>query len=98
GVREFVGGGSPFQSGGPTDPFFILLVGNDDRPGVGGARGDALHVVGVNPKLHKATMLDIPRDACWAGDKINTANATGGAPAQAEAVGGLVGVHVSYAV
>jgi LCP family protein required for cell wall assembly len=83
---------------GPTTPFFILLVGNDDRPGVGGARGDALHLVGVNPRLHKATMLDIPRDTCWAGDKINAANATGGAPAQAEAVGGLVGVHVNYAV
>ena len=79
-------------------PFFILLIGNDDRPGVGGARGDALHLVGINPKLHKATMLDIPRDTCWNGDKINAANATGGAPAQAEAVGGLIGVHVSYAV
>jgi LCP family protein required for cell wall assembly len=83
---------------GPTDPFFILLVGNDDRPGVGGARGDALHLVGVNPKLHKATMLDIPRDTCWQNDKINAANAEGGAPAQAAAVGGLIGVHVSYAV
>jgi len=83
---------------GPTTPFFILLVGNDDRPGVGGARGDALHLVGVNPKLHKATMLDIPRDTCWAGDKINAANANGGAPAQAAAVGGLIGVPVSYAV
>jgi LCP family protein required for cell wall assembly len=83
---------------GPTSPFFILLIGNDSRPGVGGSRGDALHLVGVNPKLHKATMLDIPRDTCWNGDKINAANATGGEPAQAEAVGGLVGVHVSYAV
>ena len=83
---------------GPTSPFFILLIGNDSRPGVGGSRGDALHLVGVNPKRHKATMLDIPRDTCWNGDKINAANATGGAPAQAESVGGLVGVHVSYAV
>jgi LCP family protein required for cell wall assembly len=83
---------------GPTDPFFILLIGNDDRPGVGGARGDALHLVGVNPKQHKATMLDIPRDTCWQNDKINTANEIGGAPAQAEAVGGLIGVHVGYAV
>jgi len=83
---------------GPNSPFFILLIGNDSRPGVGGSRGDALHLVGVNPKLHKATMLDIPRDTCWNGDKINAANATGGAPAQADAVGGLVGVHVSYAV
>ena len=29
------------------------------------------------PKLHKATMLDIPRDTCWNGDKINAANAAG---------------------
>ena len=69
--------------GGPTSPFFILLVGNDSRPGVGGARGDALHVLGVNPAKHQATMLDIPRDTCWNGDKINAGN-TQGPRAQAE--------------
>jgi LCP family protein required for cell wall assembly len=85
---------SPAQNG----VFYVLLVGNDDRPGVGGARGDALHLVGVNPQLHKATMLNIPRDTCWNGDKINAANAEGGGPAQAAAVGSLVGVPVSYVV
>jgi LCP family protein required for cell wall assembly len=97
-VEKLARAGDADRSSGPTDPFFVLLVGNDDRPGVGGARGDALHLVGVNPKLHKATMLDIPRDTCWNGDKINAANAQGGAPAQAAAVGGLVGVNVGYAV
>ena len=97
-VEKLARAGDADRSSSPTDPFFVLLVGNDDRPGVGGARGDALHLVGVNPKLHKATMLDIPRDTCWNGDKINAANAQGGAPAQAAAVGGLVGVHVGYAV
>ncbi len=97
-VEKLASSGQADAATGPTSPFFILLIGNDDRPGVGGARGDTLHLVGVNPKLHKATMLDIPRDTCWAGDKINAANATGGAPAQAEAVGGLIGVPVSYAV
>jgi LCP family protein required for cell wall assembly len=43
-------------------------------------------------------MLNIPRDTCWNGDKINAANAQGGGPAQAAAVGGLVGVGVSYVV
>ena len=43
-------------------------------------------------------MLNIPRDTCWDGDKINAANAQGGGPAQAAAVGGLVGVPVSYVV
>jgi polyisoprenyl-teichoic acid--peptidoglycan teichoic acid transferase len=83
--------------GGPSQPFFILLVGNDSRPGVGGARGDALHLLGVNPAKHQATMLDIPRDTCWNGDKINAGN-TQGPRAQANDVGGLVGVQISYVV
>jgi polyisoprenyl-teichoic acid--peptidoglycan teichoic acid transferase len=90
--------GSADESASPSAPFYVLLVGNDDRPGVGGARGDALHLVGVNPQLGKATMLNIPRDTCWNGDKINAANAQGGGPAQAAAVGGLVGVSVGYVV
>ncbi len=76
--------------GGPSAPFFILLVGNDSRPGVGGARGDALHVLGVNPSLHQASMIDIPRDTCWNNDKINVGN-TQGPRQQANDVGGLVG-------
>jgi LCP family protein required for cell wall assembly len=83
--------------GGPSAPFFILLVGNDSRPGVGGARGDALHVMGVNPAKHQASMIDIPRDTCWNGDKINVGN-THGPRAQADDVSGLVGVPISYVV
>lgn len=97
-VEKLAGAGDAERSGGPDKPFFVLLVGNDSRPGVGGARGDALHLVGINPKLHKGTILDVPRDTCWAGDKINAANAEGGGPAQAQAVGGLIGVPVSYVV
>ena len=82
---------------GPTQPFFILLVGNDSRPGVGGARGDALHVLGVNPRLHQASMIDIPRDTCWQGDKINVGN-TQGPSVQANDVGGLLGIDISYVV
>ena len=83
--------------GGPTAPFFILLVGNDSRPGVGGARGDALHVLGVNPAKHEASMIDIPRDTCWNGDKINVGN-TQGPRQQANDVGGLIGIQISYVV
>jgi LCP family protein required for cell wall assembly len=83
--------------GAPTTPFFVLLVGNDSRPGVGGARGDALHLLGVNPAKHQASMLDIPRDTCWNGNKINVGN-TVSPRKQAEDVGGLVGVNVSYVV
>lgn len=85
-------------SGAPTAPFFVLLVGNDYRPGLDGHRGDALHVLGVNPQRKAATMLDIPRDTCWNGDKINAAN-TNGPRASADAVGQLLGgVPISYVV
>lgn len=83
--------------GAPTQPFFLLLVGNDSRPGVGGSRGDALHVLGVNPALHEASMIDIPRDMCWQGQKINVGN-TQGPRVQANDVGGLLGVNISFVV
>lgn len=85
-------------AGAPTNTFFIALVGSDFRPGVGGSRGDALHLVGVNPATHIATMLNVPRDTCWDGDKINSAHAQGGPRGMANALGGLVGVPVSYVV
>jgi len=83
--------------GGPSHMFFLLLVGNDSRPGVGGARGDALHVLGVNPALRQASMLDIPRDMCWQGQKINVGN-THGPRVQANDVGGLLGINIAYVV
>jgi len=56
-----------------------------------------LHVLGVNPAKHQASMIDIPRDTCWAGDKINAGN-THGPRSQANAVGGLLGIQISYVV
>jgi len=85
-------------AGAPTNMFFIALVGSDFRPGVGGARGDALHLVGVNPTTHIATMLNVPRDTCWQGGKINRAHAQGGPRGMANALGELTGVPVSYVV
>jgi len=85
----------------PDQPFFVLLVGSDARPGVGGARGDALHVVGVNPSTRSATILNIPRDVCTrvpgAGyTKINSALSQGGARGQADVVGALIGRPIPY--
>ena len=84
-------------------PLFILVMGNDGRPGDTVTRGDALHLIGVNPAQGKATILDIPRDTYVAlpgggRDKINSAHTRGGARAQAQAVGSLVGVEVPYVV
>lgn len=87
----------------PTAPFFFLVVGNDGRTGDTTVRGDALHLVGVNPAAHSATILDIPRDTGadipgHGTDKINAAMAYGGLELQAQTVGDLVGVSIPYAI
>ncbi|HEV3402481.1 MAG TPA: LCP family protein [Acidimicrobiales bacterium] len=85
----------------PDEPFFVLVMGNDGRPGDTITRGDALHLIGVNPSQGRATILDIPRDTYVdipgrGRDKINAAHASGGAALQARAVGALVGVEVPF--
>ncbi len=87
----------------PGAPVFLLAIGNDERPGVSGARGDALHLIGVNPGTGDATILNIPRDTVVAipgrgRDRINLANARGGPRLSAQTVGAMVGVDVTYAV
>lgn len=96
--------GSAHYSGSPTQPFFFLAVGNDSRPGgPGGARGDAIHLIGVNPSTHQASMIDIPRDTSAAipghgTDKINASFSYGGIELEAQTVGNLVGVDIPYAI
>jgi LCP family protein required for cell wall assembly len=86
------------------DPVFVLIVGNDARPGDVESRGDALHLVGVNPSSGQATILNIPRDTYiplpggLGTDKINAAHARGGAVLQARAVSQLVGVDIPFVI
>jgi polyisoprenyl-teichoic acid--peptidoglycan teichoic acid transferase len=89
--------------GEPGGTQFLLLVGSDLRPGVGGSRGDALHVLAVNPRLKKGTLLNIPRDTCapipgYGTTKINAANAYGGPTLQAQVIDQLLGIHLTYSV
>ena len=83
----------------PGKPIFVLVMGQDARPGEAQSRGDALHVIGINPAAHAATILNIPRDT-WTNipgrglDKINAANYYGGPQLQARAVSALVGVDI----
>jgi LCP family protein required for cell wall assembly len=83
----------------PGKPVFVLVMGQDARPGETQSRGDALHVIGINPEAGKATILNIPRDT-WTNvpgrgiDKINTGNYYGGPALQAKAVGALVGIDI----
>ncbi|HEX2046212.1 MAG TPA: LCP family protein [Acidimicrobiales bacterium] len=83
----------------PDKPVFVLVMGHDARPGDTRSRGDALHVIGINPAARQATILNIPRDT-WTNipgrgmDKINTGNYYGGPLLQARAVAELVGVDI----
>lgn len=88
---------------GSGEPVFVLVVGNDARPGDLASRGDALHLIGVNPATGQATILNIPRDT-WApipgrgNDKINAAYFYGGPVAQARAVAAIVGVEIPFVI
>jgi polyisoprenyl-teichoic acid--peptidoglycan teichoic acid transferase len=90
-----------YEPGTMTDTVFVLLIGSDERPGLEGARGDALHVVGLNPSMGKATILNIPRDT-WVDipgrgqGRVNEAYHYGGAALQAETVSRLTGAPISY--
>src|SRR4051794_36548496 len=55
-------GFASYQPNTWKDTVFVLLIGSDERAGLGGSRGDALHVIGLNAGAGKATILDIPRD------------------------------------
>lgn len=87
----------------PGAPVFILALGNDGRPGDTSTRGDAIHLIGVNPATRQATILDFPRDTGlpipgYGTEKVNTAHVYGGAALQAQTLGNAVGVTVPYAI
>ena len=87
----------------PGGPIFLLVLGNDARPGESISRADAIHVIGVNPGAGRATILNIPRDTYtpipgYGTDKINAAYSYGGADLMAAAVSGLVGVDIPYVI
>jgi polyisoprenyl-teichoic acid--peptidoglycan teichoic acid transferase len=94
-------GQASFTSATPDQPQFFLAVGNDasnrdDRGGVG--LGDAIHVIGVNPAAHAATIIDIPRDTSLGGGKINAILGTSGLSAMTSAISGFVGVPMKFAM
>jgi LCP family protein required for cell wall assembly len=90
-----------YDPGRWTETVFVLVVGSDERAGLDGARGDALHVIGFNPGQGKATILDIPRDT-WVDipghgqGRVNEAYRYGGARLQAETVTRLTGAPIRY--
>jgi LCP family protein required for cell wall assembly len=88
-----------------TDPIFILILGSDSRPGTPMNRGlsDSIHILGINPATHRATVYGIPRDS-WVplttggSNKINTAMPVGGPEATVATVEQLTGITFDYYV
>lgn len=86
-------------------PVFILVLGSDARPGTPLERGlcDSIHILGIDPKEKRATLVGIPRDsyvplATGGTNKINTALAQGGPQAMIDTVEDLAGVTFDYYV
>lgn len=94
-------GDASYDPGKWKDTTFVLLIGSDERPGLEGARGDALHVVGLNSEQGKATIINIPRDT-WVEipgrgqGRVNEAYRFGGPQLQAQTVSNLTGTPISY--
>lgn len=90
-------------SGQADGVVFIALIGSDYRPGLGGERGDALHVLALNPALNAGTVINVPRDTCAdvpgrGTSKINNAHSEGGPQLQGEVLAELTGAPIQYAV
>jgi LCP family protein required for cell wall assembly len=95
-------GEASFAPGVPSNgPMFILVVGSDARPGqsVTGTRADSLHIVGINPRLGRASIVGIPRDS-WVSipgsgnDKINASLVRGGPDLLVRTVEHLSGISI----
>jgi LCP family protein required for cell wall assembly len=85
----------------PGDPFFILLMGSDRRPGEKWARSDTLIVARIDPKARKIQMISIPRDTrvMIPGrhlDKINAAPSWGGPKLAIQTVKNFTGLPISH--
>jgi LCP family protein required for cell wall assembly len=82
---------------------WILAVGSDARPGqsMTRTRGDALQLVGMNPRTGAASAIGIPRDS-WVSipgygrNRVNAALTYGGPELLGRTVGNLVGIQPDY--
>jgi LCP family protein required for cell wall assembly len=84
-------------------PLYILVLGSDARPGetISRSRADSIHLIGVNPRRRRATILGIPRDS-WVpipghgSAKINTAMYLGGPALMVQTVERLTAIRIDF--
>jgi LCP family protein required for cell wall assembly len=86
-------------------PIFVLALGSDARPGepIDKERSDSIHIVGLNPAKHQASILGFPRDSYvdipgHGKDKITAAMSFGGPKLTIQTIENLTGIHISFYV
>jgi LCP family protein required for cell wall assembly len=84
-------------------PIFILALGSDARPGqnIVRERSDSIHIIGVNPARHAASILGFPRDSFvpipgHGTNKITTAMSFGGPSLTVKTIENLTGIHINF--
>ena len=82
------------------DPFYMLLLGTDGRPGETSYRSDTIILARIDPVEKEVTLISIPRDTKveYNGStmKINAVHTYAGAVGMVEAVNELCGVEISH--
>lgn len=83
-------------------PVTILLLGSDTRTrSISDSRSDAIMIVKINPKTHRAAIVSFPRDS-WVSipgrgnRKINSALAEGGPELMAKTIENYSGLSIDY--
>lgn len=84
----------------PSDPYYMLLLGTDGRPGETEYRADSIILARVDPANKRVTLLSIPRDTyvTWKGTqmKINAVHFYDGAAGMVQIVNQLCGVKIAH--
>ena len=81
------------------EPFYMLLLGTDGRPGEETYRTDSIILARVDPTDKEVTLISIPRDTAYVYQgstvKINAVFSYGGSDDMVQAVNDLCGVEIS---
>ena len=84
----------------PNDPYYVLLLGTDGRPGETDYRADTIILARIDPPNKRVTLLSIPRDTMvqWKGTtmKINGVHTYDGAAGMVQILSEKCGVQISH--
>ncbi len=84
----------------PNDPYYVLLLGTDGRPGETDYRADTIILARIDPPNKRVALLSIPRDTMvtWKGTtmKINGVHTYDGAAGMVQIVSEKCGVRISH--